>query len=216
MAIKNHHLSDLMENESVGIYRLNFLLTMDAAAARELTFQTFLYMGAAETTENKEAEQTQLYQFAIHACEDYFYRKMRRAPKREKFQAACPFYIEDELWGILQWPFQKKAVFYLYFCVTQELERISAITGIKTGEIKKLLGNTAICPHGTDSFSGIIFDTGNQDWLTDQVYMRFEERNVGLENKLLNIRSTMDRAVPWIAVGILVFFAAAAWYTAQL
>lgn len=57
------------------------------------------------------------------------------------------------------------------------------------------------------------------DWartLDERVFVRFSERSVAFENRLLRIRSAADRAVPWIALAIAALSAAAAWYTSAV
>jgi hypothetical protein len=49
----------------------------------------------------------------------------------------------------------------------------------------------------------------------DKLVMRFDERSVGVENRLLRARSTMDRLVPWIALALLALGLVAVWVAAK-
>jgi hypothetical protein len=62
----------------------------------------------------------------------------------------------------------------------------------------------------------ILPDSETADQISDELYLRFEERSVGLENRLRSIRLFMDHAILWIAMGILVLCAAAVFYTSRL
>jgi hypothetical protein len=62
----------------------------------------------------------------------------------------------------------------------------------------------------------ILPDSETADQISDELYLRFEERSVGLENRLRRIRLFMDHAILWIAMGILALCAAAVFYTSRL
>jgi hypothetical protein len=62
----------------------------------------------------------------------------------------------------------------------------------------------------------ILPDSETADQISDELYLRFEERSVGLENRLRSIRLFMDHAILWIAMGILALCAAAVFYTSRL
>lgn len=217
MQISYPSFDQLVTEYFADVYRLCFLLTDGRTGAWQTTFQTFLYMGAiSEPFADKTAEQDAIFYWCIRTCTDYYYRKIRRRPRRERFSKDTPFPVSDNLWELLGMPFQKKAaVFFIcYLGFTPERTRhilnkkaaLPAINGMDPElqeKWKQAVSSIAPAADGAAQLSG-------------EAYLRFEERNVPLENRLRGIRCWWDHAVIWIAAAILVLFAAAAYYTSGI
>lgn len=215
MQISHPDFDGLLEKHFADIYRLSFLLTALPADAWQATFQTFLYLGAqTESFLDEKTEQDALYGFCIRTCTDYYYRKIRRRPRRERFEKLVPFAVSDRLWALMGLPFHKKAALFLTCYL--DLPSIQAAhilqSHAKTG------GNPAGCEAAQwrDTIASIRPAADGASQMSSQIYLRFEERNVPLENRLRRIRLWLDQAVIWIAVAIVLLFAATAYYTAGL
>lgn len=215
MQISYPDFDNLLEKHFDGIYRLSFLLTVRPSDTWQAAFQTFLYIGAqAEAFADEKAEQDALYAWCIRTCTEYYYRKIRRRPSRDKFQKLAPFPVSGQLWELMGLSFRKKAHIFLTSYLGLSPERIAAIleppagTEINAGDFQKESWSHAIASISPPG------DGASQ--LSSEIYLRFEERNVPLENRLRSIRFWWDRAVIWIAAAVVLLFAAAAYYTAGL
>jgi hypothetical protein len=214
MSIAHPHFDELFRRWSDDVYRCCFLLTMDPRAASNAAFQSFLYLGAEhEALEDENAETTRLFSFVIRACEDFYYRKLRRSPKRKTLEeAGLPFVITDPLWALLRQPFQKKARFFL-----------ADYLGLDEGAVDQILGRAGVgagpLPDDgggmTQAMAAVVPPEDFADELMDRVVMRFDQRNVGVENRLLRLRSAMDRLVPWLALAIIALGLAAVWVASR-
>lgn len=61
------------------VLRLCLALSLNRRAARELTFQAFLRLGACDAADDAQARRT-VMTAAVDVCEAYYFRKMRRHP----------------------------------------------------------------------------------------------------------------------------------------
>ena len=70
------------------VYRLCFAMVGKAGDARDLTFKTFLRLGAAKDPEIKEKDAKKLlFSSCFTLCVDSFGQKMRRMPNRKALEA---------------------------------------------------------------------------------------------------------------------------------
>lgn len=70
------------------VYRLCFAMVGKAGDARDLTFKTFLRLGAAKDPEMKEkTAKNLLFSSCFTLCVDSFGQKMRRMPNRKALEA---------------------------------------------------------------------------------------------------------------------------------
>jgi hypothetical protein len=93
-------------------------------------------------------------------------------------------------------------------------KQISDIMRLRSGRVSRILSDKIMLSPAETAV--ILPDSETADQISDELYLRFEERSVGLENRLRSIRLFMDHAILWIALGILILFAAAVFYTARL
>jgi hypothetical protein len=191
------------------VYRCCFLLTMDPGSASDAAFQSFLYLGAESEALEGNAETARLFSFVLRTCEDFYYRKLRRAPKRRRLDGAgLPFSITEPLWALMGLPFYKKARFFLAEYLKLDEAAVTQLLGRRGGGAVSL-------PYDHDALvqavAAVIPDEHFADDLTDRIVMRFDERSVGVENGLLRARSAMDRLAPWLALAVIVLGLAAVW-----
>ena len=191
------------------IYRLCFLLVPSARSAYHCTFHVFLRLGTRTAPDLSEEELRRfLVKEALEVCGDFYLRKPRRRPEREQLAQKFPGPLGDSLWAAFSLPLKARAAFYLRYCMGLSEAESAALVGaqsIRVPDPAAAAREYAVLTLGEDQ-AGV---------LLDEIYLRFQDRSVGLENRLLRIRSTMDRMAPWLALGVLLLCAAAAVYTAN-
>lgn len=202
------------------LYRGCFLLLMEQKAAEEAVLRTFLRIGTEkEAFPDRQTEERALLRWAVRGCEDFYYRKLRRMPKRAALAGAgLPFPVDDGLWALLQQPFEKKAAFYLIRYLGLSAEDAGKILGTRPGRAARLARVKG--PYAANelkkSAGAICLDEEGRERLADLIYLEFDGSNVARKNRLRDLRSAWTRAVPWIALVIVLLFLAAAVYTASL
>ena len=192
------------------VYRLCFLLVPSARSAYHCTFHVFLRLGTRTQPEMPEEELRRfLIKETLKVCGDFYWNKPHRRPEREKLAGNFPGPVGDDLWAVFSMPLKARTAFYLRYCMGLPVAESAALVGeqaVRISDPARAAGEYAALTLGEDR-AGV---------LLDEIYLRFQERSVGLENRLLRIRSTLDRLVPWLALGVLLLCAAAALYTAAL
>ncbi len=218
MILENTNFDTILTCWYPDIYRFCFLLSCHGDAAREIAFQAFLYAGADSHFPVQEPEASiRLFSYAAKTCEDYYLRRMRRIPSRDVLSESVTFSIHDSLWSFLKLPTRQKAALFLHRNLAFSPQQVSQILHISLAKVNRLL-SPAACESALsqEDCSSIVPDSETASQISDDLYMRFEDRNVRLENRLRNIRLSIDQSIPWIALAILGIFAAAALYTSGL
>ena len=191
---------------------LCFLLCTNRRESLDVAFQTFLRLGGAKDHEIAHSEARMLlFKSAVRLGDDYYLKKMRRAPSRKSLAAQnLDFPVTDALFALLRLPFRRRAALAL------------SQFGFSESELAEILGVRL------SSVAGLIADPGIDGWqealeqmkltedealiMSDRIYTRFAERSVGVENAIHDARNAFDRALPYLALVVLALFAAAVWY----
>ena len=90
------------------VLRLCLALSLNRRAARELTFQAFLRLGACDAADDAQARRT-VMTAAVDVCEAYYFRKMRRHPGAKALWEALDTPADDALLPLLRLPFRRRA-----------------------------------------------------------------------------------------------------------
>jgi hypothetical protein len=161
--------------------------------------------------DNDDAETIRLFSFVLRACEDFYYRKLRRTPKRKKLEGeALPFALTDPLWALMKQTFRKKARFFLVNYLGLDETAVEQMTG-RAGALSTVYDNDTL----TQAIAELSPPPDWADELMDRVVMRFDQRSVGVENRLLRVRSAWDRLAPWLALGVIALGAVAVWVASR-
>lgn len=218
MAVENPCFDKLLEQWYPDIYRFCFLLSCHGDAARDIVFQVFLYAGADKSFPAQPDEAcTKLFSYAARTCQDYYLRRMRRFPSQDALQASVCFPVSDTLINFLKLPPRQKAAWFLQAGPGLSSRQIGEILKLRPSQTDRLLSLSARgVSLSQEDMASITPDYETSSQIEDALYMRFEERNVKLENRLRDIRLFMDQAILWIALGLLGILGAAAYYTAGL
>ena len=216
------------------VYRLCFAMTENAKDACNLTFKNFLRLGAAKDPQMKEKDaKFLLFSSGFTLCVDYFGRKMRHRPDRKALDAMnLPFPITDNLCALLKHPLKLRGtllnVFMTLICA-YPLARRGALclaqSGFSEDEIAKIAGRSAAqfacastpeAASAREAVSSIVFAEDDADAMNDEIYARFEERSVGVENKIHDIRIRFDQIAPYLALAVLAIFAVAVYVSFKM
>lgn len=198
------------------IYRFCQLLVQVPQDARGAVFQTFLYLGALPGALGAEEERAEVFRWAYVSCQDYYYRKARRPIQRKELETALSHPVDGALWALLRRPLRERAAFFLLECQGCAPEEAGRALGVSPARARALSERAA-----RDRREELAVQVGAMapdgawlDELPDDVYLRFQERSVGFENKYRLFRLGFAKAAPWLALAVVLLCAAAVWYTA--
>lgn len=206
------HFDTYYERWHGEIGALCYLLCRDRAGANDVAFQTFLRLGGAKDAEIGEDDaRILLFKSAVRLCDDFYLKKMRRAPSRKALAAqALPFPVTDALYALLRLPFRRRAALALaQFGFSQD--ELAEILGVRAGAVPKLTADPAISGW-QEALESIKLTEDEALVMSDRIYTRFAERSVGVENAIHDARNAFDRALPYLAAAVLAVFALAVWY----
>ncbi len=199
------------EKEGAALWRLCAGMTRGDPAAEELTFQSLLRLAARDSRDQRE-DGIVLLSSGFRLCEDWYYRKSHRRPKDAvlRSRAARLGLAEEQTETFLRYTrlsLRSRAACALY------------ASGLSREEIARVLGRGALrhLDRLPDGVTGCLRSmTPTEDalsQLSDRVYTHFETRTVSLENRLHALHAGLDRAAPYLALGVLALFALALWMT---
>ncbi len=197
------------------IRRLCFAMTENDKDARNLAFKTFLRLGAAKDPQIKENDaKFLLFSSGFTLCVDYFGRKLRRLPDKKALEGmSLPFAVTDNLCVFLKLPLARRGALCL------------AHAGFSEAEIAKIAGKSAAhfacsstpkADSAREAVSSILFDEGDADAMSGEIYARFAERSVGVENRIHDFRIGFDKLAPYLALAVLAIFAIAVFVSVKL
>lgn len=198
--------------EAQGVYRLCFLLARRPGAARRLTFESFLRLGAAkeERVADPARARALLYGAAVRLCDDYYLRKARRLPARKWLEEAeLPFAVTDGLWALLREPFTRRAMAGLCAAGFGEDEAYGLLRRARRLPTRRVSPGEA----QLSACKSVGLTQEETLAVSDEVYARFSERSVGVENAIHAAKSAFDRALPLLTALVLLLFAAAVFMT---
>ena len=139
---------------------------------------------------------------------------MRRMPNRKALEAMnLPFPVTDSLYVFLKRPLMQRGA----LCLAQ--------SGFSEAEIAKIAGRSAAqfacsstpeAVSAREAVSSIVFAEDDAHAMNDEIYARFEERSVGVENAIHDFRIRFDRLAPYLALAVLVLFAVAVYVSFKM
>lgn len=197
------------------IYRFCLVLALDTGAARELTFQAYLRLGAGGPGMDEASARMALYAAAFSVAEAYHLKKLRRRAGKRRLCEALGLNDADPFIAYLQKPFLCRAA--------AQLLHIAGFTPEDTGKILRLrpqraarLGDMPEMERIRGACLALPLEEDAQSALSDRLYLRFAERSVAFETRMLDLRQKFDRLVPYIALLILLVCAFAVLYSMQV
>ena len=205
MSKANSNFEQLIEHWYYPVYRFCFLMTGKHDFAQSATFQTFLYLGAGKSFSSESEEIRTVFRAAKDTCDDFFFRSARKFSRTEEMSA--------EVWKFLHLPQRQKIAKILCHNLGFPAEVAADVLKTSAANVSRLCKGQTL---PAEAFSQIFPDTFFTETFYDDLLLRFEERSVGVENRLRRIRLFADRAIIWIALAIVLLFAAAAIYTSRL
>ena len=197
------------------VYTCCFLLTRHEGAARQVAMQIFLHLGAAkESFASPRAAELALFGWLLHNCEDFYYRKLRRLPRRSTLAEQLSFPPGDNLYALLRQPLPRRTAFALHHCLGCTLEESAALMKKSPKAVAALFDE----PSATEMLSELCklpLTTEDKEQMESDIYLRFSERSVGVENKLRDIRTLFQRLAVVLAVLVLGLFVFSVYYATK-
>lgn len=210
------NLEAVARAEGAAAYRFCLLLTARPRAAEQAAFQSFLYLAEERGALSAEEERRRLYRALLRASEDAWYRKGSAPLKKEAFEELTGVAPEDALWRLIKRPLKRKAAAFLVHGARFSPEDAAAVLGVRRERVEKWLAADGGAREAVAALAAFAPPGAWDEQLGDDLLMRWQERNVPLENALLRFRSAADRLVPYLALAALLLCAAAVWYTSRL
>ena len=210
------NLEAVARAEGAAAYRFCLLLTVRPRKAEQAAFQSFLCLAEESGPLSAGEERRRLYRALLRASEDTWYRKGSAPLKKEAFEELTGAAPGDALWRLMKRPLRRKAAAFLVYGARFSAEDAAAVLGVRRGRVEKWLAAERDAREAVAALGAFAPESAWEEQLGDNVLMRWQERNVPLENALLRFRSVADRLVPYLALAVLLLCAAAVWYTAQL
>ena len=194
-----------VKSQAEHVWRLCLLLVRDRTAAEELCFQSFLRL-AARKEKDRRNDTVILYASACRLCEDWYDRKLRKTRGEAR---------------LLQ-TFQCEKSEPLYALARAGLaDRIAAglrLAGLTEAEMRQVRGRgiperaARINEEALEQLKTCQPSADYEERLSDRIHDRFSERSVGVENAIHEIRIRFNRALPVLALLILLLFAFSVWF----
>ena len=190
------------------IRRLCFAMTENDKRRAKSGVQNFLtsWRGQRPTNQRKRRK-IPAFLKRLHALRRLLRPKLHRLPGRKALEGmSLPFPIADNLCVFLKLPLAQRGAFCL------------AHAGFSEAEIAKIAGKTAAhfacsstpkADSAREAVSSILFDEDDADAMSDEIYARFAERSVGVENRIHDFRIGFDKIAPYLALAVLAIFAIA-------
>ena len=210
------NLEAVARAEGTTAYRFCLLLIARPHAAEQAAFQSFLRLSEERGALSAREERRRLYRALLRASEDAWYRRGSAPLKRAAFDELTGIASGDALWRLIRRPLKRKAAVFLVYGARFSPEDAAAVLGVRRERLEKWLAAENGAPEAIAALDALAPHGAWAEQLGDSVLMRWQERNVPLENALLRFRSAVDRLVPYLALAVLLLCAAAVWYTARL
>ena len=151
-----------------------------------------------------------LYGAAVRLCDDYYLKKARRLPARGWLEEAeLPFAVTDGLWALLREPFARRAMAGLCAAGFDGDEAYALLRSARRLPARRLTPGEAQLA----ACQNVCLTQEETLAVSDEVYARFAERSVGVENAIHGAKSAFDRALPLLALLVLALFAVSLWLT---
>lgn len=197
------------------VYRFCLVLVLDTKTAEEMTFQAFLRLGASPPNMEEASARKALYASAYGVSKAYYLKKLRRKPSKKSLQAMLGTGEVEKFGAYLRMPFQCRAAAFLLHIAAFSPEDAAKILGVHPNRVEQI-GNVP----DVESIAAAIFalrrSVDAQNGLSDRLYMRFSERSVAFETRMLDMRHKFDRIVPYVALFILILFACAFFFSPRV
>lgn len=215
MAISCTNFDLWLANWHEEIYRFCLVLVLDTRVAEEMVFQAYLRLGASTPGIDEAEARRVLYSAAFRVSGAHQLKKLRRRPGKKTLCEAFEETSAEPLGTYLRKPLLCKAAAFLLHIASFSPETAGKILGISPSKASRL-GNIP----NMDAIASACFalrrsENAKSD-LSDKLYVRFSERNVAFETRMLDMRHRFDRIVPYLALGVLLLFAFAVYYTSTM
>jgi len=194
------------------IYRFCLVLVLDATTAKEMVFQAYLRLGVSRPNMSEADARSFLYAAAFRVCNAYQLKKLRRKPSQKSLRTAFCENATEPFSAYLRKPFLCRASAFLLHIASFKPEAAGQIIGVSPSRAKRL-GNMSNMAAIASACFALRRSESSQNDLSARLYMRFSERNVAFETRMMDMRQKFDSIVPYLALFILLLFVYAIYRT---
>lgn len=202
--------------EGAAAYSFCLLLTARPRKAEESALQGFLSLSEERGALSAEEERRRLYRALLRVSEDAWYRRGAAPLKRGAFAELTGRAPGDALWRLMKRPLKRKAAAFLVYGARFSPEDAAAVLGVRQKRVERWLAADSGAREAIADLGAFAPPDAWWEQLADHVLMRWQERNVPLENALLRFRSAADRLVPYLALAAVLLCVAAVWYASRV
>ena len=195
-------------------FRICYMHTKSPKAARELLEDVFLqYCLHTKEFKNEEAERFWLLRTTHKVCMDYYAAKLRRNPADAQIQEAgrnLDFVITDELCKIMKLPYTSLTP--LALCCGDEdapayaAKVIGRSASSVTKHLQRAVQKTVLSEDDLREWIQTIYmpdDMRSRIWYNIQNSVK--DKHFGVNSRAQSLKRNVDRAMPYIALGVICF-----------
>ena len=185
------------------IYKFTLMLSLNEKTAKELTFQAYLRLGAANPGMDEAQARGALYKAAFGVSRAYQQKKLRRSPSKKQLHKVCGKDMPEAFRTYLHSSFLSRAAVYLVHIAQFTPDEAGSILAVRPSKIRRLASITDI--NAIAAGCAAIKQSGDSlPSLSDRLYMRFSERSVAFETKMIDFKQRFDNIVPYLALAVLI------------
>ena len=194
-------------------FRVCYMHTKKPRDAQELLEDVFMqYLLCTQAFENEEEERLWVLRTAHQSCMDYYASKMRKKLTNAQMQRAgkdLPFVISDELCAILKLSYPYQTMLALCFGEEDTLRFASRVIGKPAAMLRrraeKAPALTGLSPEDMREWiQTIVMPDDMRSRVQYTILNQIKDKHFGVNSRAKSFKRGLDRAIPYIALGIIV------------
>ena len=194
-------------------FRICYLHTKKPRDAQTLLEDIFMqYCLCTQNFEDEAQERLWVLRTTHQTCMDYYASKLRKKPSNAQMQRAgkdLPFVVSDELCAILKLSYPYHTMLALCFGEEETLRFASRVTGKPVALLKrraeKLPALTGLSPEDLrDWIQTIEMPDDMRSRVQYAILNQIKDKHFGTNSRAKALKRGLDRAIPYVALGILV------------
>ena len=194
-------------------FRVCYMHTKKPRDAQELLEDVFMqYLLCTQAFENEEEERLWVLRTAHQSCMDYYASKMRKKLTNAQMQRAgkdLPFVVSDELCAILKLSYPYQTMLALCFGEEDTLRFASRVIGKPAAMLRrraeKAPALTGLSPEDMREWiQTIVMPDDMRSRVQYTILNQIKDKHFGVNSRAKSFKRGLDRAIPYIALGIIV------------
>ena len=194
-------------------FRVCYMHTKKPRDAQELLEDVFMqYLQCTQAFENEDEERLWVLRTAHQSCMDYYASKMRKKLTSAQMQRAgkdLPFVVSDELCAILKLSYPYQTMLALCFGEEDTLRFASRVIGKPAAMLRrraeKAPALTGLSPEDMREWiQTIVMPDDMRSRVQYTILNQSKDKHFGVNSRAKSFKRGLDRAIPYIALGIVV------------